>query len=146
MDVKRIFYRIRLSLLMYGFASLLQAAAVISRNFRSLLAKNDYSFNMGSKEDDTARHFQFIGGIPCSGRGRMPADFSLIWRDNQSGGSVMMAMISGKRNALHNAVMNGLLTLEGEAKHVASLIESMKQLNLLFGLKKKASKPGKTVA
>jgi len=75
----------------------------------------------------------------------MATDFSLIWHDNQSGGKVMMDMILGKRKALYNAVIKGVLILEGEGKYVSLFMESMNQLNKMFNPKKKAKGPGKTV-
>jgi hypothetical protein len=143
MDIKIFFYRIRLSLLMYGFVWVLRAAGVISSDFHARLTQNDYSFIMGSREDDTVRYFQFISGKLRSCRNRMPGDFALIWRDNQSGGKVMIDMILGKRKALYNAVINGVLQLEGEGKYISLFMETMNQLNRLFGPKKKVKDPDK---
>lgn len=130
---------------MYGFAWLLRMAGLISRDFRTQLAKNDYAFIMRSKEDNTSRCFQFSRGNLRSSRKQMATDFSLIWHDNQSGGKVMMDMILGKRKALYNAVIKGVLILEGEGKYVSLFMESMNQLNKMFNPKKKAKGPGKTV-
>lgn len=137
MDIKKVFYRLRLSFLMYGFVWLLRITGIISRNFQERLTQNDYSFTMSSKENDTVRFFQFIGGKLRSSRRRAPSDFALIWQDNQSGGRVMIDMILGKRKALYHAVINGILTLEGEGKYVSLFMETMNQLNLIYGLKKK---------
>ncbi len=144
MDIKKVFYRLRLSFLMYGFVWVLRITGIISRGFHNQLAQNDYSFTMSSKENDTARFFQFIGGKIRSGRKRKPADFALIWKDNQSGGNVMIDMVLGKRKALYHAVINGILTLEGEGKYVSLFMEAMNQLNRIYGLKKKSSRNGKT--
>ncbi|PKN37480.1 MAG: hypothetical protein CVU62_07035 [Deltaproteobacteria bacterium HGW-Deltaproteobacteria-2] len=87
---------------------------------------------MSSREDDTARYFRFIGGNLRSGRSRIPVDFALIWRDNQSGGRVMTDIVLGKRKALYNAVIKGVLTLEGEGKYVSLFMEIMNHLNRIF--------------
>jgi len=126
---------------MYGFAWLLRMVGFISRDFRMQLAKNDYTFIMGSKEDRTSRYFQFTGGNLRSGCNRSTADFALIWRDNQSGGKVMIDMILGKRKALYNAVIKGVLILEGEGKYVSLFMDSMNQLNRIFNPKKKQKVP-----
>lgn len=143
MDIKKVFYRLRLSLLMYGFVWVLRITGIISRDFRDQLAQNDYSFTMSSKENDTARFFQFVGGNLRSSRKRKPADFALIWKDSQSGGKVMIDMILGKRKALYHAVINGILTLEGEGKYVSLFMETMNQLNRIYGLKKKTKNTNK---
>jgi hypothetical protein len=122
---------------MYGFVWVLRVAGFINKDFRARLTQNDYSFIMGSKEDDAVRYFQFIGGKLRSGPSRMPTDFALIWRDNQSGGRAMIDMILGKRKALYNAVINGVLILEGEGKYVSLFMETMNQLNWLFRPKKR---------
>jgi hypothetical protein len=121
---------------MYGFAWVLRVAGFINKDFHARLTLNDYSFIMGSKEDDAVRYFQFIGGKLRSGHSRIPTDFALMWRDNQSGGRVMIDMILGKRKALYNAVINGVLMLEGEGKYVSLFMETMNQLNQLFRPKK----------
>jgi hypothetical protein len=128
---------------MYGFAWVLRVAGIINRDFHALLIKDDYAFTMGSKEGDTVRYFQFIGGKMRSCHSRMPGDFALIWLNNQSGGRVMINMILGKRKALYNAVINGVLLLEGEGKYISLFMETMNQLNRLFGPKKKAKDSGK---
>lgn len=137
MDIKRVFYRVRLSLLMYGFAWVLRVAGIISGDFHTRLTQNDYAFTMSSKEDDTIRYFQFIGGKLRSCRSRKLGDFALIWRDSQSGGRVMIDMILGKRKALYNAVISDVLLFEGEGKYVSMFMETMNQLNRLLGPKKK---------
>ena len=122
---------------MYGFAWVLRVAGFINKDFHARLTQDDYSFIMGSKEDDAVRYFQFISGKLRSGPSRMPTDFALIWRDNQSGCRIMIEMILGKRKALYNAVINGLLMLEGEGKYVSLFMETMNQLNRLFRPKKR---------
>jgi hypothetical protein len=130
---------------MYGFVWVLRVAGVISRDFHARLTQNDYSFIMGSREDDTVRYFQFISGKLRSCRNRMPGDFALIWRDNQSGGRVMIEMLLGKSKALYHAVANGVLLLEGDGKSVTWFMETMNQLNRLFRPKKKTKDSGKAV-
>jgi hypothetical protein len=142
MGIKNIFYKTRFSLLMCGFAWLIRVVGIINRDFHVRLSQNDYSFIMGSKEDDTARHFQFIGGNLRSGRSRIPVDFVLIWQDNKSGGKVMTDIVLGKRKALYNAAIKGVLTLEGNGKYVSLFMETMNHLNLIF-TKKKANVPAK---
>lgn len=139
MPIKRIFFRTRLAFLMYGFACMMRLAVLISKDFRAHLATHDYSFIMGSPEEDTYRYFQFIRGRVQSVRGRRPSDFSLIWRDNRSGGKVMIDLAAGKRKALNRAVMHGLLTLEGEGKYISLLIETMNRLNRLFRHERKTN-------
>lgn len=136
MGINKYFYKTRLSLLMYGFAWLIRAAGIINRDFHARLSQNDYSFIMGSREDDTARYFQFINGNLHSGRSRIPVDFALIWQDNQSGGRVMTDIVLGKRKALYNAVIKGVLILEGEGKYVSLFMETMNYLNRMFTKKK----------
>jgi hypothetical protein len=136
MGINKYFYKTRLSLLMYGFAWLIRAAGIINRDFHARLSRNDYSFIMGSREDDTARYFQFINGNLHSGRSRIPVDFALIWQDNQSGGRVMKDIVLGKRKALYNAVIKGVLILEGEGKYVSLFMETMNYLNRIFAKKK----------
>lgn len=144
MDIKKMFYKLRLSFMMYGFVWALRITRIISRDFHKQLAQNDYSFIMSSKENDTARFFQFVGGEIRSNRHRIPADFALIWRDNQSGGNVMTDIVLGKRKALYHAVINGTLTLEGEGKYVSLFMEAMNQLSRIYGLKKKTKSAGKS--
>ena len=136
MGIKNIFYKTRLSLLMFGFAWLIRVVGIINRDFHARLAQNDYSFIMGSKEDKTARYFQFNGGNLRSGCSRIPVDFALIWQDNQSGGRVMIDIALGKRKMLYNAVIKGILTLEGEGKYVSLFMETMNLLNRVFRPKK----------
>jgi len=121
---------------MYGFAWLIRAAGIINRDFHTRLSRNDYSFIMGSREDDTARYFRFIGGKLHSGRSRIPVDFALIWQDNQSGGRAMTDIVLGKRKALYNTVIKGVLILEGEGKYVSLFMETMNHLNRMFTKKK----------
>ena len=128
---------------MYGFVWLLRVACFISRDFRARLAQDDYSFIMSSKEDDTIRYFQFTDGKLRSGTSRIPTDFALIWKDNQSGGKVMTDMILGERKALYHAVINGVLLLEGEGKFVSLFMETMNQLNRMFSPKKKTKSSDK---
>ena len=137
MYIKRVFYKIQLSLLEYGFVWLIRTAGIINKNFHTLLAQTDFTFIMGSKEDDSVRYFQLIGGKLSSGRKHISKDFTLIWRDNPSGVKVMIDMIFGKRKALYNAVINGVLMLEGEGKYVSLFMETMNQLNRLFRPKKR---------
>jgi len=121
---------------MYGFAWLIRAAGIINRDFHTRLSRNDYSFIMGSREDDTVRYFQFINGKLHSGRSRIPVDFALIWQDNQSGGRAMTDIVLGKRKALYNAVIKGVLIMEGEGKYVSLFMETMNHLNRMFTKKK----------
>lgn len=132
MSVKKFFYKIRLSLLMYGFAWLIRVAGILNKDFRARLSQNDYSFIMGSRKDDTARYFQFIGGNVRSGRSRIPVDFALIWQDNQSGGKAMTDIVLGKRKVLYHALSKGVLSLEGEGKYVSLFMETMNHLNRIF--------------
>ncbi len=124
-------------MLMYGFVWVIRIAKIMSRTFRMQLAQNDYSFIMISRADHTCRYFKFTGGNVLSGRRLIPTDFSLIWRDSQSGSLVMIGMMSGKRKALYHAVINGVLTLEGEGKYVSMFMETMNQINRIFRLQKK---------
>ena len=143
--MKEIFYKIRLSLLMYGLAWLIRIAAIVNKEFRGKLAQNDISFIMSSREGSVARYYRIKGGRLETGRDRPATDFGLIWQDNRSGGKVMQDMVSGKGKALYKAVMNGVLTLEGEGAAVSVFMEIMNQLNRLFGPRKKTKSSGKTV-
>lgn len=134
--IKKFFYKTQLSLLMYGFAWLIRVAGIINRDFHARLSQNDYSFIMRSAEDNTARYFQFIGGNLRSCCSMIPVDFALIWQDNKSGGRVMTDIVLGKRKALYNAVIKGVLTLEGEGKYVSMFMETMNYLNRIFSKKK----------
>lgn len=109
------------------------------------LAKHDYAFIMTSKEDHPSRYFKLTGGNLRSGRGRITTDFALIWRDNQSGSKIMIDMILGKRKALYNAVIKGVLTLEGEGKYVSLFMDTMNHLNRMFHPKKKVKVSSKAV-
>jgi len=144
MGIKRLFYRIRLSLLMYGFARIIWLAGIINRDFGARLAQTDFSFIMSSMEDGPARYFQCAGGKLKSSRCPMPKDFGLIWRDNQSGGRAMMDMLFGKPKALYHAVANGVLLLEGEGKSVAWFMETVNRLNRVFRPGKKRKAAGST--
>lgn len=137
MNIKTLYYRILFSALTYGFVWVIRLAKVVNRKFFMQLAQNDYSFIMMSKEDDTCRHFNFTGGKVLSGRGFTTTDFSLIWRDSQSASNIMIGMISGKRKALYHAVINGMLTLEGEGKYVSLFMETMNQITRIFRIRKK---------
>lgn len=139
--IKKLFYRMRLALLMYGFAWVIRVAGTINREFGARLAQTDFSFIMGSKEDDTARYFQCAGGRLRSGRRPMSKEFGLIWKDNRSGGRAMMDMLLGKPKALYNAVINGVLLLEGDARSIAWFMETVNQLNKVFRPKKRSKGP-----
>ena len=132
MFIKKIFHKTRLSLLMYGFVWLIRVAGIINKDFHARLSQADYSFIMSSREDGTARYFQFVGGNLRSGRSRIPVDFALIWQDNQSGGRAMTDVVLGKRKVLYHAVTKGVLTLEGEGKYVSLFMETMNYLNRIF--------------
>jgi hypothetical protein len=137
MDIKKFFYRTRLWLLMYGFSWVIRIAGFVNKDFRALLARDDYSFIMSSQDGEIARQFKFIHGKLYAKSGGISTDFALIWRDNQSGGKVMMDILLGKRKALYKAVIHGVLKLEGEGKYVSMFMETMNQLNRMFGPKKK---------
>ena len=143
--MKKTFYKIRLSLLMYGLAWLIRIAAIVNKEFRAKLSQNDISFIMSSREGNLARYYRIKKGRLQTGRGRPATDFALIWQDNRSGGKVMQDMVSGKGKALYKAVMNGVLALEGEGAAVTVFMDIMNQLNHLFGPRKKAKDSGKTV-
>jgi len=44
----------------------------------------------------------------------------------------MTDIVLGKRKALYNAVIKGILTLEGEGKYVSLFMETMNHLNRMF--------------
>ncbi|MFZ5563782.1 MAG: hypothetical protein ACOZBW_06980 [Thermodesulfobacteriota bacterium] len=134
--MKKLFYRIRLALLMYGFAWVLRVAGIINREFSARLAETDFSFIMGSKEDATARYFRCAGGRLRSSRRPLPKEFGLIWKDNRSGGRAMMDMLFGRPKALYHAVVNGVLLLEGDARSIAWFMETANRLNRVFRPKK----------
>lgn len=117
---------------MYGFVWLIRVGGIINKDFQTLLSQNDYSFIMSSREDGTARYFQFVGGNVRSGHNRIPVDFALIWQDNKSGGRAMTDIVLGKRKALYNAITKGVLTLEGEGKYVSMFMVIMNHLNRIF--------------
>jgi hypothetical protein len=127
---------------MYGFAWVIRIAGFANKDFRALLSRDDYSFIMSSQDVEITRQFKFIHGKLYSRSGSISSDFALIWRDNQSGGKVMMDILLGKRKALYKAVINGVLKLEGEGKYVSIFMETMNQLNRMFGPKKKTKGSG----
>ena len=140
--LKKIFYRMRLSLLMYGFAWVIWFAGFINKEFRSRLAETPFAFKMGVKDEGPVRYFQCVDGRLRSSRKPMePMDgaFGLIWRDSQAGGQAMLDMLMGKPKALYNAVVAGVLLLEGDGKMVAWFLQTVTQLNRVFRSKKKRS-------
>ena len=142
--IKETFYKIRLSLLMYGLAWLIRVAAIVNKDFRGKLSQKDISFIMSSREGSISRYYRIKGGRLQTGRGRPATDFGLIWQDNRSGGKVMQDIVLGKGKALYKSVMSGVLTLEGEGAAVTVFMGIMNQLNRVFGPRKKAKASGKT--
>ena len=135
--IKKWFYRVRLALLMAGFAWVIRVAGMINREFSARLAETDFTFIMGAKEGAPARYFQCVNGRLRSGRRPIPRDFGLIWKDNQAGGRAMVDMLLSRPKALYRAVVNGVLLLEGDAKSIAWFMETVNRLNRVFRPKKK---------
>ncbi|MDY6822723.1 MAG: hypothetical protein SWH68_02845 [Thermodesulfobacteriota bacterium] len=147
MLLKKIFYRVRLSLLMYGFAWGIWFAGFINKDFRSRLAETPFNFRMGVKDEGPVRYFRCVNGRLRSSRKPMEpmaGEFGLMWRDSQAGGQAMLDMLTGKPKALYDAVVAGVLLLEGDGKMVAWFLQTVTQLNRVFRSKKKpsASKAG----
>ncbi|MFP4040233.1 MAG: hypothetical protein ACLFS7_06795 [Desulfosudaceae bacterium] len=137
------FYRSRLSLLMLGYARLMWLAALINRPFRQRLAEKDFSFLMRSQEDTVSRLFVCRDGRLRSSRKPGQAVFKLIWRDDQTGARVMTDMLRGKPRALYQAVVNGDLLLEGDARTISWYMGTTGRLEKVFrrsGKKKKVEK------
>lgn len=122
---------------MYGYARLLQFAGVIDYSFKQRLAEKPFSFVMTSRENTTARYFFCDNGKLRSSVQPGPTDFKLIWRDNRTGGKVMLDMMRGKPKALYNAVLNGDLQLEGDAQTISWYMKTSGRLERVFRTKKK---------
>ncbi len=130
-------YRLRLRHLMYGYARLLQFAALIDNSFRKRMSEKDFSFVMTSREKTTARYFSCREGKLRSSVQPGPVDFKLIWRDDRTGGKVMLDMMRGRPKALYNAVLNGDLQLEGDAQTIGWYMKTSGRLERVFRAKKK---------
>ena len=138
MKIVQWFYRIRLWCLMFGFGHLLRLAGLINSSFGLRLSQTDFSFLMTSKEGSPSRYFVCKNGSLETGATPVQKEFSLVWRDNASGGKAMMDMMFGKPKTLYNALVSGVLTLEGEGARVAWFLETVNRLNRVFRPKKKA--------
>lgn len=130
--MKQFFYRLRLSLLMRGYALLMQFAAFINREFRQRLAEKDFSFVMTSGDRDVARCFVCKNGRLRSTRKARPVLFKLIWRDNRVGGRIMLDMVRGRPKALLKAVEKGDLLLEGDAQSIGWYMKTSGKLARVF--------------
>ena len=135
--MKNLAYRLRLRHLMYGYARLLQFAGMIDYSFRQRLAEKPFSFVMTSRENNTARYFFCANGRLRSSTQPGPTDFKLIWRDNKTGGRIMLDMMRGRPKALYNAVLNGDLQLEGDAQTISGYMKTSSRLERVFRAKKK---------
>jgi hypothetical protein len=122
---------------MYGYARLLQFAGVIDYSFRQRLAEKPFSFVMTSRDNTTSRYFSCTDGKLRSSTQPLPADFKLIWKDNRTGGKIMLDMLLGKPKALYNAVLNGDLLLEGDAQTISWYMKTSGRLEKVFRAKKK---------
>lgn len=122
---------------MYGYARLLQFAALIDNSFRERLAEKPFSFVMTSRENTTSRYFFCDNGRLRSSTQPGPVDFKLIWRDNRTGGKIMLDLVRGKPKALYNAVLNGDLQLEGDAQTISWYMKINGRLARVFRAKKK---------
>ncbi len=129
MDVKKFYFKVRLSFLMYGFAWLIRVAGFINREFRTRLAETDFSFVMASKEGGVARYFRCSKGRLRTTTRPIPTGFGLVWRDDRSGGQAMVDMLLGKPKALYHAVAGGVLLLEGDARSIGWFMETVGMLN-----------------
>ena len=135
--MKSLAYRLRLRHLMYGYARLLQFAGLIDYSFKQRLSEKPFSFVMTSRENTTARYFVCQDGRLRSSTQPGPVDFKLIWRDNRTGGKIMLDMLRGKPKALYNAVSNGDLQLEGDAQTIGWYMQTNGRLERVFKKKKK---------
>jgi hypothetical protein len=135
--MKRLAYHLRLRHLMYGYARLLQFAGLIDYSFRQRLAEKPFTFVMTSRDNTTARYFSCTDGKLRSSVQSMPVDFKLIWKDNQTGGKIMLDMLLGKPKALYKAVLNGDLLLEGDAQTIGWYMKTSGRLEKVFRSKKK---------
>jgi hypothetical protein len=135
--MKRLVYHLRLRHLMYGYARLLQFAGLIDYSFRQRLAEKPFTFVMTSRENTTARYFSCIDGKLRSSVQCMPVDFKLIWKDNQTGGKIMLDMMLGKPKVLYNAIASGDLQLEGDAQTIGWYMKTSGRLEKVFRSKKK---------
>lgn len=142
MKITQWFYTMRLWLLVFGFGHLLRFAGLINSRFGLRLSQTDFSFLMTSKEGNVSRYFVCKNGKLRTGTTPVQKEFSLVWRDNSSGGKAMMDLLFGKPKALYNALINGVLTLEGEGARVAWFLETINRLNRVFRPKKKAKPAG----
>jgi hypothetical protein len=134
--MKNLVYRLRLRHLMYGYARLLQFAALIDYSFKQQLAEKPFSFVMTSGDNNAARYFTCHDGRLRSSIRPGPVDFKLIWRDNRTGGEIMLAMLRGKPKALYNAVLNGDLRLEGDAQTIGRYMKINGRLEKVFRSRK----------
>jgi len=132
MGVKKFYFKVRLSFLMYGFAWLIRVAGFINKEFRTRLAETDFSFVMASKEGGVARYFRCSKGRLRTTTRPIPTRFGLVWRDYRSGGQAMVDMLLGKPKALYHAVAGGVLLLEGDARSIGWFMETVGRLNRVF--------------
>ncbi len=130
--IKQWFYRRRLALLMQGYAWLMWFAAWINGPFCQRLAEKNFSFQMRSQEDTVNRLFVCKNGQLRSSRKPGEADFKLIWRDDRTGGRVMLEMLRGRPRALYQAVSKGDLLLEGDAQTISWYLTTTGRLEKVF--------------
>ncbi len=135
--MKNLTYRLRLRHLMYGYARLLQFAGFIDYSFKQRLAERPFSFVMTSRDNNTARYFFCVNGKLRTSTQPGPTDFKLIWKNNETGGKIMLDMMRGKPKALYNAVLNGDLQLEGDAQTISWYMKTSGRLERVFRTKKK---------
>ena len=134
--MKSLAYRLRFRHLMYGYGRLLQLGAFVDHSFSRRLSERPFSFVMTSRENTTARYFFCNNGTLRSTVQSGRTDFKLIWRDNRTGGRVMLEMLRGKPKALYNAILNGDLLLEGDARTISWYMETNGRLERIFRPKK----------
>ena len=123
----------------------MQLAALMDYSFNRRLSERAFSFVMTSRENTTARYFFCRNGRLRSTVQPGPTDFKLIWRDNRTGGRVMLDMLRGKSRALYNAVVNGDLQLEGDARTIGWYMETNGRLERVFRAQKESRDRGAQV-
>ncbi len=129
---------VRLRILMYCFYWLFVFTAWRSDKFREKLMEKDAILVMKAKDRKIARTYIFNAGKVTSTSGEQhEADCKLVWGTAREGGRIMTAVAKGDPKALMRSVIDGKLTLEGDAVAVTWYMASVSMLGKMYSKKKK---------
>ncbi len=124
---------------LYGLYLLLKVSSWISSSFKKRLREKDMSLVIRTVDGRYSRSYTFSRGVVTSRSGSLKdPDFSMIWRDAQTGSRIMFQAKNGP-NPIMKAINNKDLLLEGDA---AALTWFVLTLNQMAGIYLKKQSPG----